>query len=169
MAGARDGPRLDKMIKPFANKFVQIILQSRLSTKPQTKTPPPSGATGRVDPFGIAIEDLPYISAEVKELLAQGFDDGILCVNVSLMFSDGESVKLENWTMETEPRRLEKRTLDVHSRMGLMLKSVLTLTRTLPAYQMLKNLDKELYNVCYKINMGSPTVSDLGEQYKSFR
>ncbi|KAG7268387.1 hypothetical protein CRUP_026612 [Coryphaenoides rupestris] len=95
----QDKKDLDKFIKFFALKTVQVIIQARLGEKICTHSS--SSPTGS-DWFNLAIKDILDVSHEAKKALA-GQLPGIgrsMCVEISLKTSEGESMELETWCLE---------------------------------------------------------------------
>uniref|UniRef100_A0A673IBB4 Autophagy-related protein 13-like n=1 Tax=Sinocyclocheilus rhinocerous TaxID=307959 RepID=A0A673IBB4_9TELE len=96
---SQDRKDLDKFIKFFALKTVQIIVQARLGEKISTCSS--SSPTGS-DWFNLAIKDIPEVTHEAKKALA-GQLPGIgrsMCVEISLKTSEGDSMELETWCLE---------------------------------------------------------------------
>uniref|UniRef100_A0A8C7QCR4 ATG13 autophagy related 13 homolog (S. cerevisiae) n=1 Tax=Oncorhynchus mykiss TaxID=8022 RepID=A0A8C7QCR4_ONCMY len=92
----QDKKDLDKFIKFFALKTVQVIVQARLGEKVCTRSL--SSPTGS-DWFNLAIKDIPEVTHESKKALA-GQLPGIersMCVEISLKTSEGDSMELETW------------------------------------------------------------------------
>uniref|UniRef100_A0A8K9WSS5 ATG13 autophagy related 13 homolog (S. cerevisiae) n=1 Tax=Oncorhynchus mykiss TaxID=8022 RepID=A0A8K9WSS5_ONCMY len=90
----QDKKDLDKFIKFFALKTVQVIVQARLGEKVCTRSL--SSPTGS-DWFNLAIKDIPEVTHESKKALA-GQLPGIersMCVEISLKTSEGDSMELE--------------------------------------------------------------------------
>lgn len=86
-----------------------------------------------------------------------------LCVEISLRTSDEETMTLETWcigirTDLTDPS--VRVTYAMYNRMGILLKSLVALTRVTPAYKLSRN--KSDYTMCYRIYMGEPQLSSLG-------
>ncbi|MGH0126034.1 UNVERIFIED_CONTAM: hypothetical protein FKN15_032264 [Acipenser sinensis] len=95
----QDKKDLDKFIKFFALKTVQVIVQARLGEKICTRSS--SSPTGS-DWFNLAIKDIPEVTHEAKKALA-GQLPGIgrsMCVEISLKTSEGDSMELETWCLE---------------------------------------------------------------------
>ncbi|XP_006810862.2 autophagy-related protein 13-like [Neolamprologus brichardi] len=95
----QDQKDLDKFIKFFALKTVQVIVQARLGEKICTRSS--SSPTGS-DWFNLAIKDIPEVTHEAKKALA-GQLPGIgrsMCVEISLKTSEGDSMELETWCLE---------------------------------------------------------------------
>ena len=52
----------------------------------------------------------------------------------------------------------------VYNRMGLLLKSLITVSRVTPAYRLSRRQGVDSYVICYRVLLGEPQVAaDLGE------
>jgi len=58
-------------------------------------------------------------------------------------------------------------TYTVYNRMGLLLKSLLTVTRVTPAYKLSRRQSPDSYVICYRIYMGEPQLHHLGKSLLS--
>lgn len=164
---AQDKKDLDKLTKFLALKSAQVIVQARLGAKVHTECNPDSTAT---DWFNLAIRDLPEVLAEAKKAMCNGGTRLPLCVEISLRTSDEETMTLETWcigirTDLTDPS--VRVTYAMYNRMGILLKSLVALTRVTPAYKLSRN--KSDYTMCYRIYMGEPQLSSLGIGYTQMR
>ncbi|XP_013184953.1 autophagy-related protein 13 homolog isoform X2 [Amyelois transitella] len=93
-----------------------------------------------------------------------------MCIDVSLRTNDGEGMLLEVWTLklipDKEPTDMGLALQTIYYRMGVMLKSALTISRVTPAYKLSRKQHKENYTISHKIYSGEPNLNLLGEQYK---
>uniref|UniRef100_A0A3Q4ANG3 Autophagy-related protein 13 n=1 Tax=Mola mola TaxID=94237 RepID=A0A3Q4ANG3_MOLML len=133
----QDKKDLDKFIKFFALKTVQVIVQARLGEKICTRSS--SSPTGS-DWFNLAIKDIPEVTHEAKKALA-GQLPGIgrsMCVEISLKTSEGDSMELETWCLEMNEKcdKDIKVSYTVYNRLSVLLKSLLAITRVTPAYKL---------------------------------
>uniref|UniRef100_A0A8C8G896 Autophagy-related protein 13 n=1 Tax=Oncorhynchus tshawytscha TaxID=74940 RepID=A0A8C8G896_ONCTS len=133
----QDKKDLDKFIKFFALKTVQVIVQARLGEKVCTRSL--SSPTGS-DWFNLAIKDIPEVTHEAKKALS-GQLPGIgrsMCVEISLKTSEGDSMELETWCLEMNEKcdKDIKVSYTVYNRLSLLLKSLLAITRVTPAYKL---------------------------------
>ncbi|KAK7828930.1 hypothetical protein U0070_002160 [Myodes glareolus] len=96
---SQDRKDLDKFIKFFALKTVQVIVQSRLGEKICTRSS--SSPTGS-DWFNLAIKDIPEVTHEAKKALSGQLPavGRSMCVEISLKTSEGDSMELEIWCLE---------------------------------------------------------------------
>ena len=126
---------MERFVKFLSQKMVQVIVQSRLGEKICT---PCKAHASTSDWFNLGIEDIPEVVAETKkalkgQLLTVG--SAPLCVEISLKTVEGDSLVLENWSLSasesSEPSN--RITYTVYSRMSLLLKSIISVSRVTPA------------------------------------
>ncbi|XP_078271240.1 autophagy-related protein 13 isoform X4 [Rhinoraja longicauda] len=165
----QDKKDLDKFIKFFALKTVQVIVQARLGEKICTRSS--SSPTGS-DWFNLAIKDIPEVTHEAKKALA-GQLPGIgrsMCVEISLKTSEGDSMELETWCLEMSEKcdKEIKVSYTVYNRLSLLLKSLLAITRVTPAYKLSRKQGHD-YVILYRIYFGEVQLSGLGEGFQTVR
>ncbi|XP_046734839.1 autophagy-related protein 13 homolog isoform X1 [Diprion similis] len=167
----QDKKDLDKFTKFLALKATQIIVQSRLGQKVNTKCKPNSSGA---DWFNLAIQDLPEVLTEAKRALCgETVNSRIpLCVEISLRTVEGDTMVLETWSLGVLPEQSDpaiRLTYTVYNRMGTLLKSLLSVTRVTPAYKLSRRQGPDSYVICYRIYMGEPQLHTLGDNYKHVR
>uniref|UniRef100_A0A8C1GAL0 Autophagy-related protein 13 n=1 Tax=Cyprinus carpio TaxID=7962 RepID=A0A8C1GAL0_CYPCA len=165
----QDKKDLDKFIKFFALKTVQVIVQARLGEKISTCSS--SSPTGS-DWFNLAIKDIPEVTHEAKKALA-GQLPGIgrsMCVEISLKTSEGDSMELETWCLEMNEKcdKDIKVSYTVYNRLSLLLKSLLAITRVTPAYKLSRKQGHD-YVILYRIYFGDVQLTGLGEGFQTVR
>ncbi|XP_064192390.1 autophagy-related protein 13 isoform X2 [Anguilla rostrata] len=165
----QDKKDLDKFIKFFALKTVQVIVQARLGEKICTRSS--SSPTGS-DWFNLAIKDIPEVTHEAKKALA-GQLPGIgrsMCVEISLKTSEGDSMELETWCLEMNEKcdKDIKVSYTVYNRLSLLLKSLLAITRVTPAYKLSRKQGHD-YVILYRIYFGEVQLAGLGEGFQTVR
>ncbi|KAH8250861.1 hypothetical protein KR038_000218 [Drosophila bunnanda] len=181
---------LEKFIKFLVLKSTQVVVQSRLGEKMQTQCNPLAGS----DWFNIAVQDHPEVLDETKRALGLKTGESILqrlplCVEISLKTSDGDQMVLEVWsldllhsatngaTLATGDSKADPATANnegqtlkaahaIYNRMGIMLKSLISLTRTTPAYKLSRRQCPDSYGIFYRIYVDRPQVHTLGEGHK---
>ncbi|KAM6958452.1 autophagy-related protein 13 isoform 2-T2 [Tautogolabrus adspersus] len=166
---SQDKKDLDKFIKFFALKTVQVIVQARLGEKICTRSS--SSPTGS-DWFNLAIKDIPEVTHEAKKALA-GQLPGIgrsMCVEISLKTSEGDSMELETWCLEMNEKcdKDIKVSYTVYNRLSVLLKSLLAITRVTPAYKLSRKQGHD-YVILYRIYFGEVQLSGLGEGFQTVR
>lgn len=165
----QDKKDLDKFIKFFALKTVQVIVQARLGEKICTHSS--SSPTGS-DWFNLAIKDIPEVTHEAKKALA-GQLPGIgrsMCVEISLKTSEGDSMELETWCLEMNEKcdKDIKVSYTVYNRLSVLLKSLLAIARVTPAYKLSRKQGHD-YVILYRIYFGEVQLSSLGEGFQTVR
>ncbi|TRY66927.1 hypothetical protein TCAL_08037 [Tigriopus californicus] len=75
---------------------------------------------------------------------------------------------LENWTLAMEDGPdLKCANNVIYNKMSVMLKSLLCVTRSVPAYRLSRKQGPESFVICYKLFVGEPSSNVLGEGYQS--
>uniref|UniRef100_A0A667WME9 Autophagy-related protein 13 n=1 Tax=Myripristis murdjan TaxID=586833 RepID=A0A667WME9_9TELE len=150
----QDKKDLDKFIKFFALKTVQVIVQARLGEKICTRSS--SSPTGS-DWFNLAIKDIPEVTHEAKKALA-GQLPGIgrsMCVEISLKTSELANVCV---CLSCRCDKDIKVSYTVYNRLSLLLKSLLAITRVTPAYKLSRKQGHD-YVILYRfVVLGFQTV-----------
>ncbi|CAH1100657.1 unnamed protein product [Psylliodes chrysocephalus] len=162
---------LDKFTKFLALKCTQIIVQSRLGDKISTHCR--SQTTG-TDWFNLNISDLPDVLAETKRVLnGEIISSNVpLCVEISLRTSEGDQMVLENWCLSMLAEQCDPTTRIVHTiynRMGTLLKSLVSITRVVPAYKLSRRQGPDSFVICYRIFLGEPLIQCLGEDFSQVK
>lgn len=165
----QDKKDLDKFIKFFALKTVQVIVQARLGEKICTRSS--SSPTGS-DWFNLAIKDIPEVTHEAKKALAGQLPSigRSMCVEISLKTSEGDSMELETWCLEMNEKcdKDIKVSYTVYNRLSLLLKSLLAITRVTPAYKLSRKQGHD-YVILYRIYFGEVQLAGLGEGFQTVR
>lgn len=166
---SQDRKDLDKFIKFFALKTVQVIVQARLGEKICTRSS--SSPTGS-DWFNLAIKDIPEVTHEAKKALSGQLPTvgRSMCVEISLKTSEGDSMELEIWCLEMNEKcdKEIKVSYTVYNRLSLLLKSLLAITRVTPAYRLSRKQGHE-YVILYRIYFGEVQLNGLGEGFQTVR
>ncbi|CAG9865269.1 unnamed protein product [Phyllotreta striolata] len=162
---------LDKFTKFLALKCTQIIVQSRLGDKISTLC---RAQTTGTDWFNLNISDLPEVLAETKRVLnGEIISSNVpLCVEISLRTTEGDHMVLENWCLGMLPEQCDPTTRIVHTiynRMGTLLKSLVSITRAVPAYKLSRRQGPDSFVICYRIFLGEPMVRCLGEDFNQVK
>ena len=72
---------------------------------------------------------------------------------------------LETWSLGVLPEHNDptvRVTYTVYNRMGILLKSLLSVSRVTPAYKLSRRQGPDSYIICYRIYMGEPQLHNLG-------
>ncbi|KAM4017641.1 autophagy-related protein 13 isoform 2-T2 [Anomaloglossus baeobatrachus] len=165
----QDRKDLDKFVKFFALKAVQVIVQARLGDKICTRSS--SSPTGS-DWFNLAIKDIPEVTQEAKKALSGQLPavGRSMCVEISLKTSEGDSMELEVWCLEMNEKCDPdiKVSYTVYNRLSLLLKSLLAVTRVTPAYRLSRKQGHE-YVILYRIYFGDVQLLGLKEGFQAVR
>lgn len=118
--------------------------------------------------FNLAIRDLPEVLAEAKRALCGEVVTARLplCVEISLRTVEGDTMMLETWCLGVLPEQCDpsvRVTYTVYNRMGILLKSLVSVTRVTPAYKLSRRQGPDSYVICYRIYMGEPQLHNLGK------
>ncbi|KAK4877724.1 hypothetical protein RN001_010230 [Aquatica leii] len=159
---------LDRFTKFLVLKSAQVIVDSRLGNKVST----PCKTTSEW--FNLAVPDLPEVLAEAKKAYNE---DSVLsklplCVEISLRTVEGDQMVLESWCLGVLPEQYEYNspfTQSVYNRMGILLKSLVSVTRVTPAYKLSRRQGPDSYIILYRIYVGEPVLHALGDGYKVVR
>ncbi|XP_055324779.1 autophagy-related protein 13 homolog [Sitodiplosis mosellana] len=162
---------LEKYVKIFSTKAVQAIVQSRLGDKMQTFSNPRSLSN---DWFNITIDDEPESLAQTKQVIETKSGESILtrlplCVEISLKTADNDTMILEVWSLSCNRQLLDKTSrvsYSIYNRMGTLLKSLVQVTRSTPAYKLSRKKSMGCFDIFYRIYSGNPQVDNLGEGFK---
>ncbi|CAH1985807.1 unnamed protein product [Acanthoscelides obtectus] len=124
--------------------------------------------------FNLNIIDLPDVLFETKRVLNGEVLSTCLplCVEISLRTAEGDQMVLETWSFGILPERCDwspRIVNTVYNRMTIMLKSLASVTRVLPAYKLSRKQGEDTFVICYRIYMDEPQIHCLGEGYKCVR
>lgn len=94
-----------------------------------------------------------------------------LCVEISLRTVEGDQMVLESWCLGMLPEQcdLSLKVHTVYNRLGILLKSLVSVTRVIPAYKLARRQTSDAYVICYRIFKEEPLLHTLGEGYKQMR
>lgn len=117
--------------------------------------------------FNLAIQDVPEVLTEAKRALSNEFFNSSipLCIEISLKTVDGDTMVLEMWSLGLVPEQPDpsvRVTYTVYNRMGILLKSLLSISRITPAYKLSRRQGPDSYIICYRIYIGEPQLHTLG-------
>lgn len=167
-----DKKDLDKFTKFLALKATEVIVQSRLGEKVSTTCKPHANGP---DWFNLNVNDLPEVVIEAKKvlnnelLLTRKFP---FCIEISLRTAEGDNMVLETWCARLLPDQCDPSTTNgqtIYNRMGILLKSLVSVTRVTPAYKLSRRQGPDSYVICYRMYMDEPLHHCLGEGFKQIR
>lgn len=87
-------------------------------------------------------------------------------MEISLRTVDGDKMILEVWSLACNKQQTDNSTKVSHSiynRIGILLKSLILVTRSTPAYKLSRKQSTESYKIFYHIYTGNPSIHNLGE------
>jgi hypothetical protein len=174
---------IGKNVKSFVIKSVQCIVESRLGGSRVRTVGRPTGKEW----FYIALNDYPDVTESTKRALQAIVDecDGIsvnlqliqsdwrVCCEILLKTNDGETVTLEYWTIENRSLAADRsvtgsvtfdRTSTLfhsYNQMSILLKSIISLSRALPAHKITENQSAESYVICYRVYKCDQSLDQL--------
>ena len=166
-SNANDKKELEKYAKYLFYKTAQIVVQSRQGGRLYTESQPSPASQSW---FCLAINDNSEITHEARRATGHHSVLGqTLCIEISLKTIEGDSMVLETWVLSwrdpSDPTVRLNNT--VYNHMGLLLKSLLCVTRSTPAYRLSRRQGPETFVVCYRIYQGEPCLGLLGNGYQS--
>lgn len=161
---SKDKKDFDRYLKFLTNKAGQIILQSRNGDRLKTNSVPRG-----VEWFNLSLMEDKETASEMKKKLEGKLPslDAPVCIEISLKTPEGDSLVLEVWSISLDTSNVEATVRVSHTfypRLGLMLRSLVCVTRTIPSYQLSR---KKEYEMCRRFYCGSPDTSELGEGYRT--
>ncbi|XP_052742657.1 autophagy-related protein 13 homolog [Bicyclus anynana] len=168
-----DKNEFTKFAKFLAYKGVQVIVESRKGVKIEPNSKPHSSDS---DWFNLQIPDSPEVNQATKNALPS---DRILetirsqlHVEISVQTDDGDEMVLELWTLELDDSQFDtslKAMNTVYFRMGILLKSLITITRITPAYHLSRKQRTESFTIFYRVYNGEPKMKALGDSVKKIQ
>ncbi|XP_022666416.1 autophagy-related protein 13-like isoform X3 [Varroa jacobsoni] len=161
----KDRKNLERFVKNFAYKYVQVVVQSRQGEPQKTscRLPADNG-----DWFLLNVPDLLDITEEARRVLGdaphKSLSGSPLCVELSLRTPEGESMVLEIWELALLPEtESPKSVYDSYNRMIILLKSLLAITRVVPAFRLAQNQNVDTFILHYQLYMGPMQEETCGE------
>lgn len=168
-----DKNEFTKFTKFLAYKGVQVIVESRKGVKIEPNSKPISSDSGW---FNLQIPDSPEVNQATKNALPSDrvleTIQSRLHVEISVQTEDGDEMVLELWTLhldETEFDTSLKAMNTIYIRMGILLKSLITITRMTPAYHLSRKQRSESFTIFYRVYNGKPKVKALGTSVKKMQ
>jgi len=163
---AQDKKDLERFSKFFAYKVVQVIVQSRLGEKIRCSSRSTSYSN---DWFNLCIEDNPEILKHTKAALgANSLPSPPLLVEISLKPADSDLLPIELWNLHFDEFDVEQNVrilFAVYNRMSLLLKSLISVSRVVPAYKYSRMKGSD-YQILYNVMSGDPDYNRLGRECK---
>ncbi|GBP41397.1 Autophagy-related protein 13 homolog [Eumeta japonica] len=168
-----DRNEFTKFAKFLAYKGVQVIVESRKGEKIEAASRSQGADT---DWFNLQIPDSPEVNQATKSALPS---DKVLetfkaelHVEISVQTEDGDEMVLELWTFGLDETQFDptlKAMNTVYFRMGILLKSLIAITRITPAYHLSRQQRTESFTIFYRVYSGEPKSQILGDSVKKIQ
>ncbi|KAL3275368.1 hypothetical protein HHI36_020135 [Cryptolaemus montrouzieri] len=162
-----DRDDLFKYTRYFALKASQLIVSSRSGQKDSTP------CRKKSDWFNLNISDIPGLLLAAKKNISNKINYGCpVCVEIFLQTSEGDKMVLETWCICLLPEHSDpspKITHTVYNQMGILLKSLVSVTRVIPAYKLSQRQGPDSYTIFFRMYEKEPEVHALGEGCKQVR
>lgn len=139
---------IEKYIKFFVLKSLHAIVSSRIGIHNKTRCKP--SAKGQ-DWFNISLHDCEAnikLQGKLRDLIGKRVPTLWIpiCLDIILRTSDGSFIILETWQLSTDGENKElkhKNHFSIYNRLGVLLKSVLSISRVLPSFNLAKKNEKD--------------------------
>ena len=139
---------IEKYIKFFVLKSLHAIVSSRIGIHNKTRCKP--SAKGQ-DWFNISLHDCEAnikLQGKIRDLFGKRVPTlwSPICLDIILRTVDGSFIILETWQLSTDGENKElkhKNHFSIYNRLGVLLKSVLSISRVLPSFNLAKKNDKD--------------------------
>lgn len=118
--------------------------------------------------FNLAVPDLCDVLEETKKAFTGELALPV-CVEISLHTVDGDKMVLECWYLGLIPEQRDPSIRimpTIYNRMGILLKSLVSVTRVTPAYKLSRRQGSDSYVICYRIYVDEPQLHNLGDGVK---
>lgn len=115
--------------------------------------------------FNLALRELVEVDKEVKRIMSSAHGERwSMCIDIYLKTIDGDVMTLETWNISLVSDYCDSTTsYAVYNRLGILLKSLLAITRVVPAYRYSRRQSPDSYNIGHKMYIGDPQCSLLGK------
>jgi len=120
--------------------------------------------------MNVAIKEIPDVITETKLALSNVLGDTVpLCVEIFLKTVDGDTMILETWSINFlahsafEPLCFRHLVYTLYNRLGVLLKSLVSVSRVIPAYRYSRQQSHDSFQMYHRIYAGEPQVDTLGK------
>jgi len=157
-----------RYIRLFCSRSLQVIIQSRRQDSPEGVFRKSNPEPPAQDWFNLNINTHTVLAKDVhkecKFHLSSGLPyDEPLCCQLSIIQGDIAQV-VEIWELRVESQKsAESKYSEVYERQCLLLKSLISLTRVLPAYSACRDWSENKFDIKYEIFKKDPDMHLLGE------
>ncbi|XP_063961013.1 autophagy-related protein 13-like [Lytechinus pictus] len=159
-----------KFTKFLALKAIQVIVQARTGEKTDTRS---KSNTDGTDWFNLAIPEKANVKSHAKKLLMTEIPRAgyPLNVEITLETAEGDKMVLESWSLAVndtcDPDT--KIHYTVYNRMGLLLKSLICVSRVTPAYRIARRQGTGDYRILSRVFFGETKLALLGEDFSTIQ
>lgn len=161
---------LYQISKFFLFKVTEIIIQSRSGEKVNTKC---TSSPSTKDQFNL---NIPRYTRDLSNIIDDVYcsrprdTSTFFCIEIYLKTIEDQYLLLETWNFDVIKQEIDLSISinSVHNKISILLKSLLTASRTTPAYFLSRRQGPDSYKVCYKISKIKPLPQDLGDNHKIF-
>lgn len=163
-----DRTEIIKLLKTLILKSAYVIVGSRDGIKTSTKCNPLSSGYGT---FNVAVREIIEVERDVKKVISSFQSDRwSMSIEVYLKTFEGDVMTLETWNISLTPDFFDKSpAYVVCNRLGILLRSLLAITRVVPAYRYSRRQSPDSYTIGYRIYPGEPQYNSLGEKFQQLR
>jgi len=154
--GNTNQKEIEKYIKFFVLKALQAVVSSRIGIHNKTRCRP--AAKGQ-DWFNISLHECEAnkrLQSKIRELFGKRIPTLTtpICLDVVLRTFEGSFIVLETWQLSTAIGNKEmhqKNHFSIYNRLGVLLKSVLSISRVLPSFNLAKKNEKD-FSLFFKVH-----------------
>jgi len=172
MTSGHERTELSRYIRLFCTRAFQAVVQSRLKA-PDSESHNSIARPNTPDWFHLNMNtsapEMRDINDSCKAYLASGMPncrgEQLVCQVSKAQLDTNRAQVLEIWqiTIEEEFKDSQLKIQDVYEKQCIMLKSIIALSRTLPAYNVARDQHEENFHIKYNIYKQQPDLSLLGE------
>lgn len=93
-----------------------------------------------------------------------------LCIEIFLKTVEGDIMTLETWNISLIADACDNtKSYTLYSRLGILLKSLLAVTRVVPAYRYSRRQNPDSWIIGHRMYAGDPLCNSLGDRYKQIK
>ena len=154
--GGGEQKEVEKYIKFFTLKALQSVINSRTGSKSNTKCNPTAKG---LDWFNISLPESDA-NRKFQSTAREQFGKKVaglykpICLDIVLKTSEGSYTVLETWQVASKPVGKDdqvKNHITIYNRLGVLLKSVIAMSRVLPSYQLARKQDSD-FTLFFKVH-----------------
>lgn len=114
--------------------------------------------------FNLAIRELVEVDKEAKKAMCSTHSDRwSLCIEIFLKTVEGDVMTLETWNISLMTDFCDNtKSYTLYSRLGILLKSLLAVSRVIPAYRYSRRQTPDSWTIGHRMYVGEPLYNSLG-------